>query len=138
MLGGLYRASFRPLNDAIIEGRIKGAVGIVGCNNPRTTAHHAGFLNITKELISKDYLVVQTGCGAIANAKCGLLTPDAVEYAGRGLREVCEAVGIPPVLHLGSCVDNSRILTVLTQCVLEGGLGDDISDLPVVYTPFLV
>jgi carbon-monoxide dehydrogenase catalytic subunit len=130
MLGGLYRASFRPLNDAIIEGRIKGAVGIVGCNNPRTP-HDLSFYEMTKEFISQDILVVQTGCGAITNAKFGLLTPDAIEFAGPGLREVCEAVGIPPVLHLGSCVDNTRILTVLTQNVLEGGLGDDISDLPV-------
>ena len=73
-----------------------------------------------------------TGCGAIANAKCGMLMGEAMKYAGPGLREVCEAIGIPPVLHLGSCVDNSRVLTVLTQMVAEGGLGDDIADLPVV------
>jgi carbon-monoxide dehydrogenase catalytic subunit len=130
MLGGVYRASFRALNDAIIEGRIKGAVGVVGCNNPRAT-HDQGHHQIVRELIAEDYLVVQTGCGAIANAKYGLLTPDAIDHAGPGLREVCEAVGIPPVLHLGSCVDNSRILTVITQSVLEGGLGDDLSDLPI-------
>ena len=53
-----------------------------------------------------------------------------MEEAGKGLKEVCEAIGIPPVLHLGSCVDNSRILTVLTEVVEEGGLGEDISDLP--------
>ena len=130
MLGGMYRASFRALNDAIIEGRIKGAVGIVGCNNPRTP-HDESFLNMTREFLSQDILVVQTGCGAIANAKYGLLTPNAIEWCGPGLREVCEAVGMPPVLHLGSCVDNTRILTILTQNVFEGGLGDDISDLPV-------
>jgi carbon-monoxide dehydrogenase catalytic subunit len=130
MLGGMYRASFRPLNDAIIEGRIKGAVGIVGCNNPRTP-HDESHYEMTREFLANDVLVVQTGCGAITNAKFGLLTPDAIEWAGPGLREVCEAVGIPPVLHMGSCVDNTRILTVLTQNVLEGGLGDDISDLPV-------
>ena len=87
---------------------------------------------MVKELLKHDVLVVQTGCSAIACAKEGLLTPEsALEYAGPGLREVCEAVGIPPVLHVGSCVDNSRILLILSEVVKEGGLGDDISDLPV-------
>ena len=86
---------------------------------------------MVKELIKNDVLVVQTGCSAIACAKEGLLTPEsAFEYAGAGLRQVCEAVGIPPVLHVGSCVDNSRILIVLSEVVKEGGLGEDISDLP--------
>ncbi len=131
MLGGVYRGSFRALNDAIIEGRIQGAAGVVGCNNPRTT-QDAAHNYIVRELIRNDVLVVQTGCGAIACAKYGLLTPEALEYAGPGLREVCEAVGIPPVLHLGSCVDNPRILTIANNMVTEGGLGDDISDLPAV------
>lgn len=129
MLGGKYRASFRPLNDAIIDGRIQGVVGVVGCNNPRV-AHDKSHNYIVKELISRDYLVVQTGCGAIACSKYGLLTPEAMVHAGEGLRSICETVGIPPVLHLGSCVDNSRALTILTQVVHEGGLGEDISDLP--------
>ena len=78
-------------------------------------------------------LVVETGCGALASAKCGFLLGEAaMEYAGPGLREVCEAIGIPPVLHMGSCVDNTRILTVLSQMATEGGLGDDISDIPAV------
>ncbi len=77
-------------------------------------------------------LVVETGCGAIANAKKGFLLGEALDRVGPGLREVCETVGIPPVLHMGSCVDNSRILTVLTQVVEEGGLGDDIDDVPAV------
>ncbi|MCX6013181.1 MAG: hypothetical protein NTV30_07195, partial [Chloroflexi bacterium] len=68
---------------------------------------------------------------AIACAKQGLLTPEVMQYVGPGLREICETIGIPPVLHMGSCVDNTRILTVLAQCVTEGGLGDDMSDLPV-------
>jgi carbon-monoxide dehydrogenase catalytic subunit len=87
---------------------------------------------MVKELIKHDVLVVQTGCSAIACAKEGLLTPEsAFKYAGPGLREICEAVGIPPVLHVGSCVDNSRILIILSEMVKEGGLGEDISDLPV-------
>lgn len=131
MLGGKYRSTYRPLNDAIISGRLRGAVGIVGCNNPKI-GHDSAHVVLAKELIKKDVLVVVTGCSAIADAKAGLLRPEAAaEFAGRGLREICEAVGIPPVLHMGSCVDISRILTTLCYAVGEGGLGEDISDLPV-------
>ncbi|MGM0365275.1 MAG: anaerobic carbon-monoxide dehydrogenase catalytic subunit [Actinomycetota bacterium] len=129
MLGGRFRESFRPLNDGIIDGRIQGVVAIVGCNNarhPQDKYHNY----LTREFIKRDYLVVQTGCGALASAKCGLLMPESYEQAGDGLKSICEAVGIPPVLHLGSCVDNSRILTVVSEVIAEGGLGDDISDLP--------
>ncbi len=132
MQGGAYRGSFRPLNDAVIAGRIRGAVGIVGCNNPRVTQDQT-HLDLAREFLKNDVLVVQTGCGALASAKAGLMLGEAAfEYAGPGLREVCEAIGVPPVLHLGSCVDNTRILTVLTQMATEGGLGEDIADLPVV------
>lgn len=130
MQGGVFRGSFRPLNDAVMSGRLRGVAGVVGCNNPRTT-QDAAHNYIVKEFLKNDVLVVQTGCGALANAKYGLLTGEAaLEYAGPGLREVCEAIGIPPVLHMGSCVDNTRILTVLTEMASEGGLGDDISDIP--------
>lgn len=130
MQGGVFRGSFRPLNDAVMSGRLRGVAGVVGCNNPRTP-QDAAHNSIVRELLKNDVLVVQTGCGALANAKYGLLTGEAaMEYAGPGLREVCEAIGIPPVLHMGSCVDNTRILTVLTEMASEGGLGDDISDIP--------
>ena len=132
MLGGSYRASFRPLNDAIISGRIRGVAAIVGCNNPRSRQDYL-HTKVTKELLKQDVLVVETGCGAIAAAKLGLLLGEAgLEEVGPGLRQVCETVGIPPVLHMGSCVDNTRILTVLTQMVEEGGLGDDIDQIPAV------
>ena len=132
MLGGSYRASFRPLNDAIISGRIRGVAAIVGCTNPRVQ-HDLMHTTITEALLKEDVLVVETGCSAIANAKLGFLLGDvALDRVGPGLREVCEAVGIPPVLHMGSCVDNTRILTVLTQMVAEGGLGDDIDQVPAV------
>ncbi|MGD8487523.1 MAG: anaerobic carbon-monoxide dehydrogenase catalytic subunit [Anaerolineae bacterium] len=131
MQGGYYRGSFRPLNDAIIAGRIRGVAGVVGCNNARTP-HDYTHNYVVQELIKNDVLVVQTGCSAISVAKLGLLGPEALESAGPGLREVCEAIGIPPVLHLGSCVDNTRILTVASQMATEGGLGDDIGDLPAV------
>ncbi len=132
MLGGTYRASFRPLNDAIMSGRIRGVAAIVGCTNPRIQ-HDAYHATITEELLKQDVLVVETGCSAIANAKLGFLLGDAgIDRVGPGLREVCETIGIPPVLHMGSCVDNTRILTVLTQMVEEGGLGDDIDQVPAV------
>ena len=131
LLGGLFRASYRPLNDNIINGRIRGVAGVVGCNNPRVT-HDDIHVAMIKELIKHDVLVIQTGCSAMAAAKAGLMVPEAAaQYAGEGLAEVCETVGIPPVLHMGSCVDNSRILIAATAMVKDGGLGDDISDLPV-------
>ncbi|HKZ70336.1 MAG TPA: anaerobic carbon-monoxide dehydrogenase catalytic subunit, partial [Anaerolineales bacterium] len=132
MLGGTYRASFRPLNDAIMSGRIRGVAADVGCNNPRATQDKSHEF-LVRELLKNDVLVVQTGCGALAAAKYGYSVGEAAfQYAGPGLREVCEATGMPPVLHMGSCVDNTRILTVLTQMAQEGGLGDDISDVPAV------
>ncbi len=130
LLGGLFRASYRPLNDNIINGRIRGVAGVVGCNNARVT-HDDVHVTLVKELIKNDVLVLQTGCAAMACAKAGLMLPEAArEFAGEGLASVCEAVGIPPVLHLGSCVDNARILIAATAMVKDGGLGDDISDLP--------
>jgi carbon-monoxide dehydrogenase catalytic subunit len=129
MLGGYYRGSLRPLNDAIMAGRLRGVAGVVGCSNPRVVQDE-GHFEIVKEFLKNDVLVVQTGCGALCNAKYGLLQGEAFKYAGPGLREICETVGIPPVLHMGSCVDNSRILTVLAEMATEGGLGEDISDIP--------
>jgi len=131
MQGGLHRSSFRPLNDAVIAGRIRGLAGVVGCNNARVPQDEATN-KIIAELIKNDVLVVVTGCAATAAAKDGYLRPEFMEQAGAGLREVCEAIGIPPVVHVGSCVDNSRILTILTQVSTEGGLGEDISDVPAV------
>ncbi len=132
MLGGSYRASFRPLNDAIISGRIRGVAAVVGCNNPRSRQDYLHNY-VAKELLKQDVLIVETGCGAIASAKVGLLLGEAgLDQVGPGLREICETVGIPPILHMGSCVDNSRILTVLAQVVEEGGLGDDIDQVPAV------
>jgi carbon-monoxide dehydrogenase catalytic subunit len=129
-LGGRYRPLFRPLNKGIMDGRIRGVAGVVGCNNVKIT-HDRGHVDMVRELIRNDVLVVQTGCSAIACAKAGLMRPEAAAQAGRGLAEICEAVGIAPVLHVGSCVDNSRILLACVEMVKEGGLGQDISDLPV-------
>jgi carbon-monoxide dehydrogenase catalytic subunit len=130
-LGGRFRPSYRPLNDAIISGRIRGVAGVVGCDSPKNQSG-GSHVEMVRELIRNDVLVVQTGCSAISCAKAGLLKPEsALQYAGRGLQEICEAVGIPPVLHSGSCVDNSRILTACIEMVREGGIGKSLDELPV-------
>ena len=99
LLGGLFRASYKPLNDNIINGKIRGIAGVVGCNNARTN-FDGGHLAVIRELIKNDVIVLTTGCSAIAAGKAGLLTPEAAKYCGPGLAEVCETVGIPPVLHM--------------------------------------
>jgi len=129
MLGGSFRASYWPLNDNIINGRIRGVAGVVGCTNPRVKQDYV-HVELVKELIKNDVLVLQTGCSQIALSKAGLTTPEAAVLAGDGLREVCETVGMPPVLGIGSCVDNSRILIAASEMVRVGGLGDSIADLP--------
>jgi len=123
-LGG----SLDPLLGAIQSGAIRGIAGVVGCNNPKIK-HDYGHVNLLKELIRQNVLVVTTGCNAIAAAKAGLLLPEAADQAGEGLGGVCKALGIPPVLHMGSCVDISRILVACAA--IANALGVDISDLPV-------
>jgi carbon-monoxide dehydrogenase catalytic subunit len=130
MLGGTFRGSYVPLNDNIINGRIRGVAGVVGCTNPRMKQDFV-HVELVKELIRNDVLVVQTGCSQVALAKNGLFAPEAAHLAGPGLREVCETVGMPPCLGLGSCVDNSRILIACAEMVKTGGLGESIADLPV-------
>jgi carbon-monoxide dehydrogenase catalytic subunit len=132
MQGGKWRGSFRPLNDAIMAGRIRGVVGLAGCDNPRVPSMGLHRFLAT-ELIKNDVLIVSTGCGSAACGTAGYLTPEmALENAGPGLREVCEAIGIPPILHLGACVDNSRILTIASAMAAEGGLSDEIGGMPAV------
>jgi len=116
-----------PLIEAIKAGKIRGAAGVVGCNNPKIKQDY-GHVTLTRRLIENDVLVVDTGCAAVANAKAGFKVADAIRYAGPGLKEVCGSLGIPPVLHMGSCVDNVRILVL--AAALADALGTDISDLP--------
>ncbi len=123
-LGG----SFKPLIDAIVEGKIRGAAGIVGCNNPKIKQDY-GHVTLAKELIKRDIIVLETGCAAIASGKAGLLLPEAAELAGEGLKSIVTALGVPPVLHMGSCVDCSRILVLAAE--LAKTLNVAISDLPV-------
>lgn len=130
MLGGTFRGSYSPLNENIINGRIRGVAGVVGCTNPKVK-QDSFHVALVRELIRNDVLVLQTGCSQIALAKAGFLTPEAAVLAGPGLAEVCETVGMPPVLGLGSCVDNTRILIAASAMVEAGGLGKSIADLPV-------
>lgn len=117
-----------PLIEAIKAGKVRGAVGIVGCNNPRLKHDHV-HTTLCREMIKRDVLVLVTGCAAVAMGKAELLMPEAASQAGEGLRSVCESLGIPPVLHVGSCVDNARIIHLCA--VLANALGVDIADLPV-------
>jgi carbon-monoxide dehydrogenase catalytic subunit len=99
MLGGSYRASFRPLNDAIMAGRIRGVAAIVGCNNPRSSQDYL-HNKVVRELLKQDVLVVQTGCGALSSAKLGLMLGEAgLDQVGtrsaRGVRDNRHL----PVLH---------------------------------------
>ena len=123
-LGG----SLTPLIDAIKAGKIRGVVAIVGCNNPKVQQDSSN-VGLAKALIAKDILVLATGCVTTAAGKAGLLVPAAIDMAGPGLKEICGALGVPPVLHMGSCVDNTRILQLCALIANE--LGVDISDLPV-------
>ena len=117
----------QPLIDAIVDGSIRGAAGVVGCSNPKIK-QDLGHTELTKQLIANDILVVVTGCAAVADGKEGLMVPEAADLAGPGLSAVCKALGIPPVLHMGSCVDNTRILVL--AAALANALGVDISALP--------
>ena len=117
----------KPLVDAIAAGTIRGAVAVVGCNNPKLP-QDLEHIELTRRLIENDVLVLVTGCAAVANGKAGQMVPESAALAGPGLRAVCEALGIPPVLHMGSCVDNSRVMAL--AAALAGYLGVDIDQLP--------
>ncbi|RYD02289.1 hypothetical protein N752_26100 [Desulforamulus aquiferis] len=110
----------KPLVDSIASGSILGAVAIVGCTNPRRKQDKYN-VELVMELIKNNVLVVATGCSAHSLGKFGLLSPDGLKYCGEGLRGVLTAVGqanglpaLPPALHMGSCVDNSRIADLLS------------------------
>jgi len=117
-----------PLLNAIKAGKIRGCAGVVGCNNPKIK-HDYGHVTLMKRLIEHDILVVDTGCAAVASAKAGFKVAEAAQMAGPGLKEICALLGVPPVLHVGSCVDNVRILVL--AAALADALSVDISDLPI-------
>jgi carbon-monoxide dehydrogenase catalytic subunit len=123
------RGSYRPAIDCIKAGVLRGAVAMVGCNNPKVRPDYS-HIEIMKELLRNDILIVSSGCSAQAAAKAGLLSKDAKYLCGAGLRRVCELVGIPPVLHMGSCVDISRMMLLVTDIAEDWNVA--VTDLPIV------
>ena len=121
--------TYEPLVQCLKSGVLRGAVGIVGCNNPKVRPDYS-HIEIMKELIKNDIIIVATGCSAQAAAKAGLLSKEAKDLCGDGLRTVCELADIPPVLHMGSCVDISRILLLVNDIAAQWGV--DTTDLPII------
>lgn len=125
-LGG----SFKPLIDLIVSGDIKGVAGVVGCSNLTAGGHDVLTVELTKELISRDILVLTAGCSSGGLENCGLMTPEAAKLAGPKLRAVCEKLGIPPVLNFGPCLAIGRLEMVATELAAE--LRVDLPQLPLV------
>ncbi len=119
----------KPLIECITSGVIRGAVAMVGCNNPRVRPDSA-HVGLMKKLIQNDIILVLSGCSAQAAAKAGLMDKQAKELCGAGLKRVCELADIPPVLHMGSCVDISRMMVLAAELSKDSGL--NISQLPLV------
>lgn len=123
-LGG----NWKPLIDLIVSGDIKGIVGVVGCSNLTAGGHDVLTVELTKELISRDILVLTAGCSSGGIENCGLMEPEAAKLAGPKLRAVCEKLGIPPVLNFGPCLAIGRLEIVATE--LAEAIGIDIPQLP--------
>lgn len=121
--------TYKPLIDCIKSGVLRGAVAIVGCNNPKVRPDYS-HIEIMKKLLKNDVIIVATGCSAQAAAKAGLLNKEAKEICGDGLKRVCELADIPPILHMGSCVDISRMMLLATGIAKDWDI--DVSQVPVV------
>lgn len=121
--------TYKPLIECVKSGVLRGAVAIVGCNNPKVR-HDVSHINIIKKLLANDIVVVATGCAAQAAGKYGLLSKEAKDLCGEGLKRVCELADIPPVLHMGSCVDISRMMLLATGIAKDWGI--DVTQVPVV------
>ncbi|QOV20485.1 anaerobic carbon-monoxide dehydrogenase catalytic subunit [Blautia liquoris] len=119
----------KPLIECITSGVIRGAVAMVGCNNPKIRPDYA-HVELMKKLIANDIIIISSGCSAQAAAKVGLMDKRAKDLCGAGLKRVCELADIPPVLHMGSCVDISRMVILASSLAKDSGL--NISQLPVV------
>ena len=119
----------KPLLECITSGVLRGAVAMVGCNNPRVRPDLA-HIELMKKLVANDIIIIASGCSAQAAAKAGLMDKRAKDVCGAGLKRVCELADIPPVLHMGSCVDISRMLVLAATLAKDAGL--HISQLPVV------
>ena len=125
-LGG----NWKPLIDLIVSGDIKGVAGVVGCSNLTAGGHDVLTVDLVKELISRDIIVLTAGCSSGGIENCGLMTPEAAKLAGPKLRAVCEKLNIPPVLNFGPCLAIGRLEIVATE--LAEALGIDIPQLPLV------
>ena len=125
-LGGKWT----PLIELLASGEIKGLAGVVGCSNLTAGGHDVLSVELTKELISRDILVLTAGCSSGGIENCGLMTPEAAKYAGPKLRAVCEKLNIPPVLNFGPCLAIGRLEIVATEIAAE--LGVDLPQLPLV------
>jgi carbon-monoxide dehydrogenase catalytic subunit len=121
--------TYQPLIDCVTSGVLRGAVAMVGCNNPKVRTDE-GHINLMKKMLANDIILVLSGCSAQAAAKYGLMSKDAKELCGDGLKRVCTLADIPPVLHMGSCVDISRMMNLV--CDLAAQWGIDTPQLPVV------
>ncbi len=131
--GSLYEflgKSWKPLLDLIVSGKIKGVAGVVGCSNLTALGHDVCTVELTKELIKRDIIVLSAGCSSGGIENCGLMTPEAAELAGEGLKEVCKSLGIPPVLNFGPCLAIGRLEMVATALAQE--LNIDLPQLPLV------
>lgn len=121
--------SWKPLIDLIVSGKIKGVAGVVGCSSV-AYGHDTLTVELTKELIKRDIIVLSAGCSSGGIENCGLMTPEAAELAGPNLKEVCKSLGIPPVLNFGPCLAIGRLEMVATELAKE--IGIDIPQLPLV------
>ena len=119
----------KPLLECITSGVLRGAVAMVGCNNPKVRPDLA-HIELMKKLVANDIIIIASGCSAQAAAKAGMMDKRAKDVCGAGLKRVCELADIPPVLHMGSCVDISRMLVLAATLAKDAGL--HISQLPVV------
>src|SRR5699024_5192850 len=125
-LGG----NWKPLIDLIVSGDMKGVAGVVGCSNLTAEGHDVLTVDLVKELISRDIIVLTAGCSSGGIENCGLMTPEAAKLAGPKLRAVCEKLNIPPVLNFGPCLAIGRLEIVATE--LAEAIGVDLPQLPLV------
>ncbi len=121
--------TYQPLIDCVTSGVLRGAVAMVGCNNPKVRADR-GHIDLMKKLLANDIILVLTGCSAQAAARYGLMSKNAKDICGDGLKRVCTLADIPPVLHMGSCVDISRMMNLV--CDLAAQWGITTPELPAV------
>lgn len=122
--------SWKPLINLIAEGKIKGIAAVVGCSNMTAGGHDINTVELTKELIKRDIIVLSAGCSTGGLENVGLMSPGAEELAGDNLKEVCKSLGIPPVLNFGPCLAIGRLEIVATEIAAE--LGIDLPQLPLV------